>query len=49
MSNPTENWGWVLPVPSDLVTNLPADFEIALQGVDTTLENVVVMQIMDAY
>lgn len=49
MTNPTANWGWILPVPADLVTDLPADFEIALQGVDTTLQNVVVMQIMGAY
>ena len=37
MSNPTSNFGWVLPTPTDLVTDLPADFEVALQGVDTTM------------
>ena len=36
MANPTTNYGWVLPTNTDLVTDLPADFEIALQGVDTT-------------
>jgi len=36
MTNPTSNYGWVLPTSTDLVTDLPADFEVALQGVDTT-------------
>jgi hypothetical protein len=36
MTNPTSNYGWVLPNSADLVTDLPADFEVALQGVDTT-------------
>lgn len=36
MANPTTNYGWVLPTSTDLVTDLPADFEVALQGVDTT-------------
>jgi hypothetical protein len=36
MANPTSNYGWVLPTPTDLVTDLPADFDVALQGVDTT-------------
>jgi hypothetical protein len=38
MANPTTNYGFVLPTPSDLVTDLPADFDIALQGVDTRLK-----------
>lgn len=38
MSNPTSNYGFVLPTPTDLVTDLPADFEVALQGVDTRLK-----------
>lgn len=38
MANPTTNYGFVLPTPSDLVTDLPADFEIALQGVDTQMK-----------
>jgi hypothetical protein len=36
LANPTTNYGWVLPTPTDLVTDLPADFDVALQGVDTT-------------
>jgi hypothetical protein len=36
MANPTSNYGWVLPTSTDLVTDLPADFDVALQGVDTT-------------
>jgi hypothetical protein len=38
MANPTTNYGFVLPTSSDLVTDLPADFEVALQGVDTSLK-----------
>jgi hypothetical protein len=38
MANPTTNYGFVLPTPTDLVTDLPADFEVALQGVDTRLK-----------
>lgn len=38
MANPTTNYGFVLPTSSDLVTDLPADFDIALQGVDTQLK-----------
>lgn len=38
MANPTTNYSWVLPTPTDLVTDLPADFDVALQGVDTTLK-----------
>ena len=38
MANPTTNYGFVLPTASDLVTDLPADFEVALQGVDTRLK-----------
>jgi hypothetical protein len=37
MSNPTSNFGWVMPDPTDLVTNLPADFEVFGQAVDTTM------------
>jgi hypothetical protein len=39
MANPTTNYGWVLPSPTDLVTDLPADFEVALQAVDTQVFN----------
>jgi hypothetical protein len=38
MANPTTNYGFVLPTPTDLVTYLPADFDVALQGVDTRLK-----------
>ena len=38
MANPTTNYGFVLPTPNDLVTDLPADFDVALQGVDTRLK-----------
>jgi hypothetical protein len=37
MSNPTSNFGWQMPTNTDLVTDLPADFEVFGQGVDTTL------------
>jgi hypothetical protein len=38
VANPTTNYGFVLPTASDLVTDLPADFDVALQGVDTRLK-----------
>ena len=38
MANPTTNYGFVLPTSGDLVTDLPADFDVALQGVDTRLK-----------
>jgi hypothetical protein len=38
MANPTTNYGFVLPTSTDLVTDLPADFDVALQGVDTQLK-----------
>jgi len=38
MANPTTNYSWVLPTSTDLVTDLPADFDVALQGVDTSLK-----------
>ena len=37
MANPTSNFGWQMPTPTDLVTDLPADFEVFGQAVDTTL------------
>jgi hypothetical protein len=37
MSNPTSNFGWQMPTSTDLVTDLPADFEVFGQAVDTTL------------
>jgi len=38
MANPTTNYSFVLPTSTDLVTDLPADFDVALQGVDTRLK-----------
>ena len=35
MSNPTTNFGWQMPTSTDLVTDLPADFEVFGQAVDT--------------
>jgi hypothetical protein len=37
MANPTTNFGWVMPTATDLVTDLPADFAVFGQGVDTTM------------
>ena len=37
MANPTTNFGWVMPTATDLVTDLPADFNVFGQGVDTTM------------
>lgn len=37
MANPTTNFGWQMPTSTDLVTDLPADFETFGQAVDTTL------------
>lgn len=37
MANPTTNFGWVMPTTTDLVTDLPADFAIFGQAVDTSL------------
>jgi hypothetical protein len=37
MSNPTANFNWQMPTPTDLVTSLPADFEVFGQAVDTAL------------
>lgn len=37
MSNPTSNFGWQMPTATDLVTDLPADFEVFGQAVDSSL------------
>jgi hypothetical protein len=37
MANPTTNFGWVMPTATDLVTDLPADFNTFGQGVDTSM------------
>lgn len=36
MANPTTNFNWQMPTSTDLVTDLPADFETFGQAVDTT-------------
>lgn len=37
MSNPTSNFGWQMPTATDLVTDLPADFAVFGQAVDTSM------------
>lgn len=37
MTNPTTNFGWVMPTATDLVTDLPADFNVFGQAVDTSM------------
>jgi hypothetical protein len=37
MTNPTSNFGWQMPTSTDLVTDLPADFAVFGQAVDTTM------------
>ena len=37
MSNPTSNYGWQMPTATDLVTDLPADFAVFGQAVDTSM------------
>jgi len=37
MANPTTNYAWQMPTPTDLVTDLPADFEVFGQAVDSTV------------
>lgn len=37
MTNPTSNFGWPMPTSTDLVTDLPADFEVFGQAVDTAM------------
>ena len=37
MANPTTNFNWQMPTSTDLVTDLPADFETFGQAVDTSL------------
>ena len=37
MTNPTSNFGWVMPTSTDLVTDLPADFAVFGQAVDTSM------------
>jgi hypothetical protein len=49
MANPTTNFGWVMPTSTDLVTDLPADFNVFGQGVDNSMQDFMVMVIMGAY
>ena len=37
MSNPTSSFGWIMPTATDLVTDLPADFEVFGQAVDSSM------------
>ena len=37
MSNPTSSFGWQMPTATDLVTDLPADFEVFGQAVDSSM------------
>jgi len=39
MSNPTTPFGWQMPTNTDLVTDLPADFEVFGQAVATSLQD----------
>jgi hypothetical protein len=38
MSNPTSNYSFQMPTSADLVTDLPADFEVFGQAVDTQMK-----------
>jgi hypothetical protein len=37
MANPTSTFSWQMPTSTDLVTDLPADFEVFGQAVDNTV------------
>jgi hypothetical protein len=37
MANPTSNFNWQMPTPTDLVSDLPADFEVFGQAVDSSM------------
>jgi hypothetical protein len=37
MSNPTTPFSWQMPTATDLVTDLPADFEVFGQAVATSM------------
>ena len=39
MANPTTYFGWVMPTATDLVSELPADFGVFGQGVDTSMQD----------
>lgn len=40
MANPTSNYNWQMPTNTDLVKDLPADFEVFGQAVDTTVKSI---------
>lgn len=48
MANPTTNYSWQMPTSTDLVTDLPADFEVFGQAVDNTMATMVAKTIVDA-
>ena len=48
MANPTTNFAWVMPNSADLVTNLPADFAVFGDAVDSTVQNIVIQIEMGA-
>jgi hypothetical protein len=48
MTNPTSNYSWQMPTSTDLVTDLPADFEVFGQAVDNTMATMVAKTIFDA-
>jgi hypothetical protein len=48
MANPTTYYGWVMPTSTDLVTDLPADFNIFGQGVDNSVFENEILMIMQA-
>jgi hypothetical protein len=41
MTNPTSNFGWQMPTGTNLVKDLPADFETFGQAVDTTVRELI--------
>jgi hypothetical protein len=49
MPNPTTNFDFIMPDPTDLVTNLPADFEVFGDQVDAAMQQILLMTIMGAY
>lgn len=44
----TPFYGWVTPAPTNLVVNLPADFETFADAADATLHNIEIATIMGA-
>lgn len=48
MANPTTNYSWQMPTSTDLVTDLPADFEVFGQAVDNTMATMIPKSLVDA-